>query len=96
MYNLKANAFKLWIYFVDNKNEYKLELYPVDFTNKANVARSTYYDAFKELEEKGYLIRSKKQRNLYLFKEKSKNTDNFDLINSVNKESFSKIKQDYF
>ena len=57
MYNLKGNAFKLWIYFADNKNGYAMDLYPVDFCTKAKVSDSTYRRAFEELENKGYLIK---------------------------------------
>ena len=35
MYNLKGNAFKLWVYFTDNMNGYSMDLYPVDFCTKA-------------------------------------------------------------
>lgn len=52
-----------------------MDLYPVDFTNKSGLSYKTYTRCFQELEEKGYLIKSKKQKNLYLFKEKSDNED---------------------
>ena len=55
MYNLKGNAFKLWIYFVDNAEGYTMDLYPVDFCTKANVSVSTYRRAFEDLLDKGYL-----------------------------------------
>lgn len=71
MYNLKGNAFKLWIYFTDNMNGYCMDLYPVDFCAKAKVSDSTYRRAFDELEEKGYLMQSKKDSNIYLFREVS-------------------------
>ena len=59
MYNLTPSTFLLWIYFTDNSKGYQLDLYPVDFLNLTNLSRSTYDRAFKELEEKGYLIKSK-------------------------------------
>lgn len=49
MYNLKGNAFKLWIYFADNKNGYIMDLYPVDFCTKTNTSDSTFRRAFEEL-----------------------------------------------
>ena len=56
MYNLGSSAFMLWIYFTDNSNGYPLDLYPVDFCSITGLSDSTYRRAFKELEEKGYLI----------------------------------------
>ena len=97
MYNLSASAFMLWIYFTDNKNGYQFPLYPVDFTNKSRLSRSTYDRAFKELEEKGYLIKSKNKKNLYLFKEKSdKDIEEQDNIISLNENDLEIIKQQYF
>ena len=96
MYNLKPNAFKLWIYFLDNADGYRLDLYPVDFINKANVARSTYDMAFKQLQEKGYLIQSEVKDNLYIFKEQSDLVEKPDLISSIDKEQFNDIKKKYF
>jgi DNA-binding MarR family transcriptional regulator len=68
MYNLDTSAFKLWIYFADNANGYFMDLYPVDFCSRTQLSKSTYDRAFKRLEDKGYLIKSTKQNNLYLFK----------------------------
>lgn len=98
MYNLKGAAFKLWVYFADNKNGYILDLYPVDFCTKAKVSDSTYRRAFETLEEKGYLIKSPKQKNLYLFSEES-NSDKLSLpdeINSIDTNDFKELKQKYF
>ena len=91
MYNLKGNAFKLWIYFADNKNGYAMDLYPVDFCTKAKVSDSTYRRAFEELEKKGYLIKSSKQDNLYLFREVSLSDEieKPDEVNSIDTESFA-------
>ena len=98
MYNLKGNAFKLWIYFVDNKNGYAMDLYPVDFCTKVKVADSTYRRAFEELEDKGYLIKSSKQQNLYLFKEVSTSNkiEKPDEVNSIDTDNFAEIKRNYF
>ena len=98
MYNLKGNAFKLWIYFADNKNGYAMDLYPVDFCTKAKVSDSTYRRAFEELEKKGYLIKSSKQDNLYLFKEVSLSDEieKPDEVNSIDTESFAELKRNYF
>ena len=98
MYNLKGNAFKLWIYFADNKNGYSMDLYPVDFCTKARVSDSTYRRAFEELENKGFLIKSNKQKNLYLFREVSLSDEieKPDEINSIDTESFAELKRKYF
>lgn len=98
MYNLKPNTFKLWIYFTDNMNGYVMDLYPVDFCAKANVSDSTYRRAFEELEDKGYLIKSPKQSNLYLFREESDSNVIVkpDVVNSIDKDKFDDIKKEYF
>lgn len=96
MYNLKNNAFKLWIYFADNANGYELDLYPVDFCLKASVSRSTYERAFNELEEKGYLKQSPKQKNVYLFTEESDKAQQPDLVNTIDSDDFENIKSEYF
>lgn len=98
MYNLKPSAFMLWIYFCDNQNGYQLDLYPIDFINKTGLSRSTYDRAFEELEEKGYLIKSKTKKNLYLFNEVSsfKYIPKTDEVLSLEKESLEDIKKKYF
>ena len=72
MYNLSGNEFKLWTYFADNANGYKMDFYPSDFIRTAGVSYDTYRRAFKTLEKKGYIIASHKMKNLYIFIEKSK------------------------
>jgi len=98
MYNLKGNAFKLWIYFTDNMNGYAMDLYPVDFCTKAKVSDSTYRRAFEELEKKGYLIKSSKQENLYLFREYSlsEEIEKPDEVNSIDTEDFAELKRNFF
>ena len=98
MYNLKGNAFKLWIYFTDNMNGYAMDLYPVDFCTKTGVSDSTYRRAFDELEKLGYLVKSPKKDNLYWFKEESKSKDikKPDTVNSIDTENFEEIKRKYF
>ena len=98
MYNLSSNAFILWLYFTDNANGYPLDLYPVDFSNITQLSRSTYDRAFKELEEMGYLIKSSKQKNLYLFREESQSNKiiKIDEVLSLEKEALEDIKNKYF
>ena len=75
-----------------------MELYPVDFCMLSGVSDSTYRRAFNELLDKGYLVQSDKNKNLYLFREVSEgeNIKIPDKINSIDKESFEKIKEEYF
>ncbi len=96
MYNLSANTFKLWIYLVDNANGYRLDLYPIDFCSKAKVSDSTYRRAFKELEAKGYLLKSKRQQNLYLFQEVSLIAERPDIVNSLDRLDFETIEEEFF
>lgn len=91
MFNLSANAFKLWVYFADNANGYSMDLYPVNFCNIAKVSYSTYTRMFAELEDKGYLIQSPKSKNIYLFKEKSPKAEQPDEILSIDTDDFEEI-----
>lgn len=56
--DLKDTTFKLYIYFISNKDEYISGLSKVDVINKTGISESSYKRAMKELEEKGYLIYS--------------------------------------
>lgn len=71
MYNLKGSGFKLYCYLCNNQKGYTMDLYPCDFCNIANVSNSTYQDAFKELVEKGYLIKDADSKTKFWFLEKS-------------------------
>ena len=93
MYNLKGNAFKFYIWLVDNKDGYELTLYPIQFWKKANISYDTYLNAFDELVKKGYLLKHKEKNNIYLFKEISDIASplpeiNNDLIESLDEEEF--------
>lgn len=98
MYYLTAKAFILWIYFCDNQNGYQLDLYPSDFMKKTGLSRSTYDRAFEELEEKGYLKKSKVYKNYYLFNE----VGNYDFIPkndeiiSLDKDDLEEVKKKLF
>ena len=96
MYNLKPSTFMLWIYLADNANGYRMDLYPIDFMNITGLSRSTYIKCFKELEDKGYLIQSNKQNNVYLFQEISDTAEKQDLIETLNAEEFENIKKELF
>lgn len=73
--DLKASAFKLYIYLADNKDNYKLELSSKHFIMWSGTSDSTYDRAFKELKDKGYLEPAKdkeEHKNVFLFVEESK------------------------
>ena len=71
--DLSGNAFKLYIYLADNQNNYKLELSSKHFIQWSGTSDSTYDRAFKELKDKGYLIKAPDKKNIYLFVEESRN-----------------------
>lgn len=58
--NLTPSAFKLYLYFVENENEWQFYLSPKDFQKAYNVAESTFRNAKKELIEKKYIIEGDK------------------------------------
>lgn len=92
MKDLKSTTFLLWIYLVDNANNFQLDLYPSDFIEKSGLSYKTYTRAFKELLEKEYLIQSEKNNKWYLFKEKS------DLVKpqKTKQEQVKSLKEEYF
>lgn len=94
MYNLRPSTFMLWVYFADNENGRQKELYPVDFMSKTGVSRSTYDRAFIELEEKGYLMKIKDRKNLYLFCEESQSDELAlnDVVRTISTEEIQKLK----
>ena len=55
--NLSAPAFKLWIYFAQNKNDYIFALSFRDCTERFGLKRYQYQNAFNELISKKYLIK---------------------------------------
>lgn len=71
--DLGGNAFKLYIYLADNKDNYRLELSSKHFIEWSGTSDSTYDRAFKELKDKQYLIQAPDKKNVYLFVEESRN-----------------------
>lgn len=96
LYNLPSSAFILWVYFADNSNGYMLDVYPVDFCSITGLSDSTYRRAFDKLKEKGYLVQSKKQKNLFLFREESPLAVKPDVVKSIDTKDFAKIKAEFF
>lgn len=73
MKELSANAYKLYMYFNLNQNNYTLALSYVAVHNLTNMADKTYQRAVKELIEKGYLVKEKDKKNAYIFYEGKEN-----------------------
>lgn len=63
--NLSGSGLKLWMYLVSNKNGFILELSQKD-CELWGLKRSTYYDAFKELINKSYILPTDKG-NYFIF-----------------------------
>jgi hypothetical protein len=62
---LSGNSFKLWTYLASNKNEFILELSQKD-CELWGLKKSTYYNAFKELMNKSYIVPTDKE-NYFIF-----------------------------
>lgn len=80
--NLKAGAFKLWIYFAKNQDKYHFELSSKDAINNFGVGSKSQYDtAVKELTDKGYLrpVAGKEHANSWEFFEIPPKEDSSDL-----------------
>lgn len=95
VYNLDTKSFLLWLYFADNQNGYIKDLYPVDFVSWSGLSKSSYDRAFKELEEKGYLIKHKEKDKYYLFMEKSNKAERPDEVKSVSQKELEDLLSDF-
>lgn len=56
MNDLDGAAFKLWCFYEQNAKGYKVPSGPA-YVAKWGIKRTAYYDAFKKLEENGYLVK---------------------------------------
>ena len=81
---------KLYLYFAKNKHQYTTALSSSDFIQWAGVSITAYNTAFKELVEKGYLVK-RNESNYYDFYEQRKR----DYLNNLipNKEMNAKQKE---
>lgn len=72
MYNLHKTkgSFAFYIWLMDNASGYSLPLYPVNFYEVAHISEDTYRKAFKELEDKGYLVLREGKKTVYDFHER--------------------------
>lgn len=67
---LRPNAFKLYCYFVRNKDNYTFALSSADVCRSLGITAKTYLTAFNELEGLGYIVRQ--NGNKYTFFEKAR------------------------
>lgn len=65
--DLSGNAFKLWIYFAKNQNNYKFALSSKELSQHFGLKIDAYNKAWNTLVEKGYLINS--SGNYFIFTE---------------------------
>ena len=63
--NLRPSAFTIYLYLADNRDGFLLEMSAVTIEKLFGIKKSSYHNALKELEEKGYL--QKEQGNTYSF-----------------------------
>ena len=63
---------KLYLYLAKNQSEYKTALSSSDFCEWAKCGMTEYNSAFKELEEKGYLINVAGTNTIYTFYDKAR------------------------
>ena len=65
-------TFKLYMYLAKNQDTYTFKLSNKDFFKWAGEgSRNTYYKAFNELVENGYLVQKEGTTNIYTFYDKS-------------------------
>lgn len=64
---LSANAYKLYMYFALNQDNYTFALSYLDVYNITGMSEKTYHRTVKELIEKGYLVKTETSTNQYIF-----------------------------
>ena len=69
MSTLSPKAFEMWMYFSKNADKHFFWLSKVDWMNWCNFKVSAYSQAFKELEDLGYLVKQSNKDNYYDFYE---------------------------
>lgn len=65
MKNLTHTTFKVYLYFLFNKDGYSVAYSPEFIKKQANVCKETARKAFKELSEKGYIIATDRGYEFY-------------------------------
>lgn len=72
MSSLTPKAFELWIYLSKNQDNHFMWLSKVDFMSWSSVKSTSYYSAFNELKELGYLVEKEEGSNQYDFYERTR------------------------
>lgn len=62
---LSHTAFKVYIYLLFNKDGYSVAYSPEYIHKQANICKETARKAFKELQDKGYIIKSDRGLDFY-------------------------------
>ena len=90
MSSLTPNAFKMWVYLGKNQNNYTFALSKVDTLKWCGFSKNTYTTVFKELEDKGFLVKAKDNSNHYDFyelpKEEEEEQPTITIHKTVNKQ----------
>lgn len=74
-YHLQSKAgFKLYMYLAKNQQKRQFALSSADFLAWAGLGITAYNSAFKELEEKGYLIKKEGTTTVFSFYDKSRHS----------------------
>ena len=69
MSELTPKTFELWVYLSKNRDNHFMWLSKTDFLSWSNVGVTSYYNAFNELKNKGYLVCKENCDNQYDFYE---------------------------
>lgn len=89
MRTLTGGGYKLWSYFIDNKNDRSFGLSHKSVGKLTGISKSTYDRAVKELIDNGYLIRYKDTNYYYFVVDNSLNgmdiDDYFEWCDETNK-----------
>lgn len=70
--DLAGGAFKLWVYFAKNQNNYQFALSSADAEKTMGIKIKQYNNAVKELIDKKYLVPIDDKSNIYDFYEVSR------------------------
>lgn len=71
--DLSNSAFKVYIYFLFHKDGYSIAFSPEYFRKSVNICKDTARKAFKELQEKGYIIKTDRGYEFYEYPKYSTN-----------------------
>lgn len=73
MNNLSHTAFKVYLFFLFNKDGFSFAYSPEFIRKQANICKETARRAFKELQEKGYIISTSRGYEFYEYPRYSAN-----------------------